>query len=72
LATDVFYLIEGEEIHEKTIVKSGQRWMLFISTLNTSKILLISSANDTASLSSSLGKVTFFNDETLEGDTIND
>jgi hypothetical protein len=72
LATDVFHLIQGEEIHDKTIVKSGHRWKLFISTFNTSKISSISSANNTASLSSSLGKVTFFTDETLEGDTISD
>lgn len=72
LATNVFHLIEGEEIHDKNIVESSQRWMLFISTFSTSKIKSISSADGTAALSSSLGKVTFFTGATLECDTIND
>jgi hypothetical protein len=72
LATNVFQLIEGEEIQDKNIVESGHRRMLFIFTFNASKILSISSANSTAPLSSSLGKVTFFTGATLGCDAIND
>jgi len=60
LAMNVFHLIASEEIHDKTIVESVQRWTLWISTFNIGKTLSVCSASNTAPNSSNLGKVTFF------------
>jgi hypothetical protein len=45
LATHVFLLVVGEEIHDKTVFESVQKWALFICTFNTDKILSIRSVN---------------------------
>ena len=65
-ATNVFHLVAGKEIRDKTVVESVQRRALFISTFNTGKIFSLSSASNTAPHSSNLGKVTISTGATLE------
>ena len=66
LAMNVFHLVASEEIHDKTVVESVQRWTLWISNFNIDKTLSICTASNTAPISSNLGKVTFFTGATLE------
>jgi hypothetical protein len=68
LTTNIFHLVAGEDVHDKTIAESAHRWTLFISTFNSGKILSISSASNIAPHSSNLGKVTISTGATLEGE----
>jgi hypothetical protein len=38
MAIHVFQLVAGEDIHDKTVAESVQKWALFISTFSTGKI----------------------------------